>query len=189
MTLTDEDRAKIAERVRSRREVVFNTLLAAYTAAGINSETWGRIERGERVRADRLRAALHVLWPYSDGRPETILTMPDTPMTATLANLADLSDDDLLGEVRRRMIEGRPSTSPVPDSDRIVTRGNTDRVITSVKAKSHAVTKAVVPGKRLPGAREHSERDAVREAKAAKDVRTEDKTERDDICNAGRQHR
>ncbi|MGW8565707.1 hypothetical protein [Isoptericola sp. NPDC055881] len=77
MDITEEQRHQLAELVREERERQFGTKLRAYQAASLNSATWDRVEAGASVRADRLRAALVTLWPWSDGDWSKVLDGPD----------------------------------------------------------------------------------------------------------------
>src|SRR5690625_6365262 len=59
--MTDEQRTRLAARIRAERMRQYASKSAAYRQAGLNAATWDRLEQGERVREDRLIAALKLL--------------------------------------------------------------------------------------------------------------------------------
>lgn len=66
--MTDEQRKFIGDRATDIRITRYGTKMAAYQAAGVNSATWDRIEKGEPVREDRLIAVVKTLWPDTGGQ-------------------------------------------------------------------------------------------------------------------------
>lgn len=65
--MTKQQREQIGRRVADQRLARYGTKSDAYKAAGLNAATWDRIESGLSVRADRLAAALRLLWPETGG--------------------------------------------------------------------------------------------------------------------------
>lgn len=171
MKLSDGERARIAELAKARRETVFNTKIAAYTAAGLNAGTWDSLEAGKPMRDDRLRDAVRTLWPESGGRFELLLSgeIPSDPPRG--AALADVSDDALLAEVRRRMVVAS-NTTP----------------LRSVRKKAHAVTGGALGkrGRAIEGKR--SSRGGPRQAKAAKTSQSGSSSELEGVRDVGGQH-
>lgn len=76
MDMTDEERIELGMLIRERRAEIYDTKIAAYQAAKLNPATWDRIESGQPVRADRLRAAVRVLWPATLGDWRRIHSIP-----------------------------------------------------------------------------------------------------------------
>lgn len=66
--LSNEQRADLATRVEAERIRRYGgNRKAAYTAAGVNSGTWTRIESGLRVREHTLTPVIALLWPATGG--------------------------------------------------------------------------------------------------------------------------
>lgn len=65
--MTDEQRSQLGARVRQARMARFDSKLDAYRAAGINSQTWDRIESGLSVKERSLVASIKLLWPDTGG--------------------------------------------------------------------------------------------------------------------------
>lgn len=68
MEMTSSERADLAERLAKMRVERFKgSRKAAYTAAGINSATWARLESGETVKEATVVAVLQAFWPETGG--------------------------------------------------------------------------------------------------------------------------
>jgi len=65
--MTSDERRRLGEMVRQVRTERFGTKLAAYTAVGVNSATWDRIESGASVKDYSLRTVIAALWPGAGG--------------------------------------------------------------------------------------------------------------------------
>ena len=89
--ITEQQRAELATQVEKERIRQFGAKSAAYKAAGVNSATWDRIEAGERVRPDRLIAAVRALWPSSGGDWTRIGESPEEEVSLA-QRVADLED-------------------------------------------------------------------------------------------------
>ena len=72
--MTEGQRQEMAQAVRAARIERFGSKSAAYRAAELNATTWDRIESGERVREDRMIAAVKTLWPDSGGDWRRVLS-------------------------------------------------------------------------------------------------------------------
>jgi hypothetical protein len=86
MDISEEVRTQIGERIQRRRQAKYGTKRAAYSDAAVNPTTWDRIEQGLPVREDRLRAAVKLLWPETEGDWRRI----PAPSTQPEPNEADL---------------------------------------------------------------------------------------------------
>lgn len=92
MEMTRGERAALARRIAAARIERFKgSRKAAYTAAGINSATWTRLEKGETVKEQTVVAALQTLWPETGGDWRKM----DPPLAASV---------DLVELVRSSMI-------------------------------------------------------------------------------------
>ena len=61
-------RAALARRLTQERLSRFDgSRLAVYTAVGVNSATWARLEAGETVKEYTLARVVRALWPESEG--------------------------------------------------------------------------------------------------------------------------
>lgn len=68
MDMTKQQREDLAARIRSvRLDRYRGNRKAAYTAAGVNSNTWARAEDGETLAERSLVAIVHALWPETGG--------------------------------------------------------------------------------------------------------------------------
>ena len=95
MTYTDEERRRIGEAVRRARIRAGLDKEPAARAAQVNSITWKRVEDAEKVRDASLGTILASLrLPAADE-----ITATEGEQT----DLSRLSDDDLLGELCRRL--------------------------------------------------------------------------------------
>ena len=65
--MTDEQRKRFGRMVRQTRMERYETKLAAYQDAGINSATWDRIENGQSVKSHTLTSVIKKLWPSAGG--------------------------------------------------------------------------------------------------------------------------
>lgn len=65
--------------------------------AGLSSITWKRVEDGHRVQDFSLKAVLDVLDLDDEGRPQG--------SSVAASRLADVPSDDLLAELRRRLLD------------------------------------------------------------------------------------
>lgn len=118
MSITDEQRRALGDLVAEQRAVVYGTKAAAYQAARVNPATWDRIEAGEPVRADRLSAAIKVLWPDSRGDWRPVLEQtqqgradqpqPDAAFRALAERVGQL-------EARVEALEAERRRTGVPD--------------------------------------------------------------------------
>lgn len=104
MGLDDDERAEFARLVRTARRARFHSKAGAYRAAKMNATTWDRIEKGLRVRDDRMVAAAATLWPESDGDWRSVLNGAEEPSNLEHDSAAALSDEELLAELERRLM-------------------------------------------------------------------------------------
>lgn len=65
--MSDEERVRLGRLIATRRKSKFGTARAAYEAAGVNSGTWQKAEKGASIREDRMVAIVRLLWPETDG--------------------------------------------------------------------------------------------------------------------------
>lgn len=115
MTLSDEQRTQVGERVRRERRARGLTISGASRAAGVVDATWLKVERGQPVRDDKMRAILRYLGTGPGGG--------DDP------RLSQATDEQLLEELARRLA-GRPIADPLrvvsdftdPESMRVTVR-------------------------------------------------------------------
>lgn len=98
-----EDFTRLGRRVRERRENKGMTIVEAATAAGMSHVTWGRVEKGERVRPLTYTAIDRALgWVAGScravlGGGEPILTVT----TEAQAPLSPAEIKDLLAQLDR----------------------------------------------------------------------------------------
>src|SRR5690606_2071658 len=110
--MTDEQRTRLAARIRAERMRQYASKSAAYRQAGLNAATWDRLEQGERVREDRLIAALKLLWPHSGGDWRQIDTAPDEPARTVEDRLAEI--ERRLAAVEQTLYEGTGEPNDTP---------------------------------------------------------------------------
>lgn len=67
MEPNEAERRDLSERVTTERIRRYRTRINAYVAAGINSSTWTKVEKGEPVSERSLIAVVSHLWPETDG--------------------------------------------------------------------------------------------------------------------------
>lgn len=97
------DLTRLGRYITAARRARYGTVSKAIAAAGVNSLTWAKAERGERIREDRLTAIEKALgWEVGDGWVIAAGGEP-TRSTETVTALEALSNDDLLNEIRRRL--------------------------------------------------------------------------------------
>lgn len=107
------DLQRLGRYIAAARRAHYGTVTAAVSAAGVNTLTWSKAERGEPIREDRLTAIEKALgWNVGDG---WIVAEGGEPMTgaqpaSSSISLDAVSDEDLIAELRRRL--SRASGAP-----------------------------------------------------------------------------
>src|SRR5689334_552348 len=86
MDMTKQQREDLAARIKTvRLERFRGNRKAAYTAVGVNSNTWTRAEAGETLAERSLVAIVSALWPETGGDWER--------MTPPLGGQRDVEDE------------------------------------------------------------------------------------------------
>lgn len=98
------DLVRLGKYITAARRAHYGTVSAAVSAAGVNTLTWNKAERGEPIREDRLTAIEKSLgWNVGDGWVIAEGGEPMSEATSPSTALRQLSDEDLLAELRRRL--------------------------------------------------------------------------------------
>ncbi len=101
--MTDEQRTRLGEMVRRARLDRYATKSAAYLAAGINPQTWDRIEAGLSVKERTLRAAITTLWPGAAGDWARVLDVASVGGEQDVDYREPVSIDDRILELQKRL--------------------------------------------------------------------------------------
>jgi hypothetical protein len=137
MDISEEVRTQIGERIQRRRQAKYGTKRAAYSDAGVNPTTWDRIEQGLPVREDRLRAAVKLLWPETEGDWRRI----PAPSTQTEHDATDLPTRVSRLEARVAALEAAISETAKEGE------GHVRPAATSPAGVSLATSKLLKPGR------------------------------------------
>lgn len=107
--MTDkQDLKRLGNYIAAARRAHYGTVQAAIKAAGVNAATWGRAERGEPVRPDRMTAIEKALgWDAGDADRIAAGGEPFTGGQLAAGDaLSRYSVDELLDELRARFRRG-----------------------------------------------------------------------------------
>lgn len=97
--MDEEQRVELSGRIKEQRISQFGTITAAIRAASINTETWNRAERGEKIRDDRMAAIVKVLWPHSGGMWNRIDDPVEAPRESAPAPVGAGVDPEVLADL------------------------------------------------------------------------------------------
>lgn len=101
------DLKRLGDYIAAARRAHYGTVQSAVKAAGVNTATWTKAERGESIRDDRMTAIERALgWDLGDADRIAQGGEPNTGEGASADLLSRYSVDELLDELRDRFRRG-----------------------------------------------------------------------------------